>query len=115
MERKINYRYIINDSQHPTKVIALSTYAGKNVRGIAKCSPNDEFDLDVGCTLAQLRCDEKIASKRVDRAKMKVAQARAEYEKASKFLSEMEAYYCRSLDEYNTAVDNLHNYVKSLD
>ena len=115
MERKINYRCIVDDEQNPTKVIVLSTYAGKNVRGIAKCSPNDEFDVDIGRTLAQLRCDEKIAAKRVDRAKAKVAIAREEFARAAKFLSDMEEYYCVSLDDYNTAVDKLHDYVKSLD
>ena len=36
------YRFI----QTGNKVICISTYAKKVVKGIAKCSPNDEFDLD---------------------------------------------------------------------
>ena len=29
-----------------TKVVALSTYAGKPIRGIAKCDPQDKFNAE---------------------------------------------------------------------
>ena len=115
MERKINYTYYMDDPEKPTKIIALSTFAGKSVRGIAKCSPNDTFNEEIGKKLAQLRCDARVASKRAVRAKEKVAQARAEVEAATKFLADMEDYYCRSLDEYNTVMNELVKFTKSLD
>ena len=59
-----NYKYVVT----PNKVIALSTYAGKVVRGIAKCSPQDEFDVDYGMKLAAARCNLKVAQKRLKRA-----------------------------------------------
>lgn len=59
-----NYRYIVT----PTKVIALSTYAGKTVRGVAKCHPTDEFNEEYGKKLAAARCNQKIAAKRYERA-----------------------------------------------
>lgn len=62
-----NYRYVIT----PNKVIALSTYAGRTVRGIAKCHPNDVFDEEAGKALAAARCNEKIAAKRYARARKK--------------------------------------------
>ena len=59
-----NYKYVVT----PTKVIALSSYAGRTVRGIAKCHPGDTFNEDVGKALAAARCNEKIAAKRYARA-----------------------------------------------
>ena len=56
------YRYIIDSEETPKKVIVLSKYAGKDVRGIAKCSPNDKFDIETGRVLATLRCGEIIYS-----------------------------------------------------
>ena len=61
------YRFIETNN----KVICISTYAKKVVRGVAKCSPNDNFDIEIGKRLAQLRCDEKIADKRANRALVK--------------------------------------------
>ena len=51
-----------------TKVVAVSTYAGKTVRGVAKCDVNDTFSLEKGKELATARCNEKIAKKRLTRA-----------------------------------------------
>ena len=54
-----------------TKVIAVSTYAGKVVRGVAKCDANDTFSLEKGKELAAARCNQKIAKKRLTRAENK--------------------------------------------
>ena len=45
-------------------VICVSHYAGKTVKGIAKCAPADTFSDDFGKALSQLRCDIKVARKR---------------------------------------------------
>ena len=44
--------------------IAVSSYAGKTVKGIAKLNPNDEYNEDFGKKLAAARCALKIAKKR---------------------------------------------------
>lgn len=62
-----NYKYVVT----PNKVIALSSYGGRTVRGIAKCHPGDTFNEDVGKALAAARCNEKIAAKRYARAQKK--------------------------------------------
>ena len=54
-----------------TKVVAVSTYAGKVVRGVAKCDANDTFSLEKGKELAAARCNQKIAKKRLTRAENK--------------------------------------------
>lgn len=62
-----NYKYVVT----PTKVIALSTYGGRTVRGVAKCHPGDTFNEEVGKALAAARCNEKVAAKRYARAQQK--------------------------------------------
>lgn len=109
------YRYIFDDEVEPKKVIVLSKYAGKDVRGIAKCSPNDEFNADVGRNLAKLRCDEKVAWKRLQRAQRKVAEAREELRVANEFFDQMNDYLQRSIIEYDEAVSSLGNYERSLE
>ena len=46
-----------------TKVIAVSTYAGKVIRGVAKCDVNDTFSLEKGKKLAAARYNKKITKK----------------------------------------------------
>lgn len=66
------------------KIIVVSRYAGKVVRGVAKCAPGDAFDMQKGEKLARLRCDEKISEKRV-------ARSREAYEDACKALIKAQA------------------------
>ena len=46
-------------------IYCTSHYAGKAVMGKASCSPEDKFDEEYGKHIAQLRCDLKIAEKRI--------------------------------------------------
>lgn len=88
------YRYIVNGNT----VIAISTYAGKTVKGVAKCDPEDTFDLEKGKKLAAARCNEKVCRKRLRRAnglyeliRKTVAYWSEELIKADK--TAMDAYY----------------------
>lgn len=97
-----NYKYIV----HGNKVICLSTFAGKAVRGIARCAPCDEFDVEKGKKLATARCAEKVARKRYDRANRKVKEAYEQFLKASEFYRHMLKYQRdaeRALIEANDA------------
>ena len=76
----------------PNKVIAVSSFAGQTVRGVAKCNPADEFDSEKGAALAAARCGVKIAEKRVKRAYSKVDEAKAIVDAAIAHLSEMMKY-----------------------
>ena len=58
------YRYYIAGN----KIIAVSTYAGRTVRGVAICHPQDSFDIEAGKKLAAARCNQKVADKRYERA-----------------------------------------------
>lgn len=78
------------------KVVVVSTYAGKNVRGVAKCHPSDAFDNKKGVEIAQARCDLKIAEKRVRRAKEKYNEAVAAFNTASKNVDKAAEYVLHS-------------------
>lgn len=94
------YRFIVSDN----KVIALSSYAGRTVRGIAVCSPEDEFDLDYGKRLAAARCNEKVCAKRRIRAAQKKAEAEMYLRIVQEYLRDMTDYYRDALDEHQEAM-----------
>ena len=50
-------------------VKAVTIYEGKAVYALAKCDPNDNFDLEFGKKLALKRLDQKIALKRTAHSK----------------------------------------------
>ena len=82
------YRYYKQDN----KIIAVSTYAGKTVRGIAKCSPEDTFDEDKGKEIAAARCNAKVAKKRLANATSKYYEAYEALKRAQKRFNEMSSY-----------------------
>ena len=55
------YRYYTNGKN---VVVAVASYAGQTIRGVAKCSEQDEFNLETGKELAAARCAVKIAKAR---------------------------------------------------
>ena len=100
--------------QSDNKVIAVSTYAGKTVRGVAKCDPADTFSLEGGQALAAARCHEKIAEKRVKRAARKAAEAQEAFMVAKRYYERMNKYLEDSVDNLATArayVDDVLNMI----
>lgn len=75
------------------KVIAVSTYEGKTVRGVAKCDPRDTFDPISGKMLAAARCNQKIAHKRKRRADKEYRKATIDFDKARCRMEAMTIYY----------------------
>lgn len=90
-------------------VVATSTYAGKTVRGVARCHPNDEFDIDKGIQLAVYRCNLKVADKRQARACRKVKEAKLALYEAQVFLDKMLDYRAQSVSDYLSAKDDLED------
>ena len=104
------YKYFVNGN----KVIAVSTYAGKTVRGTAICHPSDPFDLETGKKLAAMRCDlkvrnkrQKAAAKRFDAAYKNWRKADDEKTAAADFLEDAE-------NDFNEALNNLADFEESL-
>ena len=85
------YRYKFHHSDN--KVIALGSFAGKVVRGIAKCDPEDTFSLEDGKELAKARCEAKIARKRELYACNKLQEAYDLLTKAEEHYEDMVEYW----------------------
>ena len=60
------YNHLRTDGTTSLRIAAVSSFAGKPVKGYADCHPNDEFDREYGYALAAARCAEKIAKFRED-------------------------------------------------
>ena len=105
-----NYKYYTSGN----KVVATSTFAGRPVRGIAKCDPEDTFSLENGKKLAAARCDNKIALKRVKSAKNKLAKAVAALDAAKKQEEFMTAYYLDSVTKLDASTEELIKILKEL-
>lgn len=78
--------------QSGNKVVAVTTYAGRTVRGTSKCDPRDTFDIEKGKQLAAARCAVKVAKKRASRANKKWQEARQMAIKADSHAVKMSAY-----------------------
>ena len=65
--RKFEYKYKIDEEKRT--IVAMSTFAGKTVVGVARCAEEDEFNIETGKKIAAARCSVKIAEKRMKRAK----------------------------------------------
>ena len=83
------YQYYIGKN----KVVAVSTYAGRRIRGVAKCDPKDTFDLEKGKKLAAARCNLRVAEKRRKNAARRLNEAREIFDQAEKYAFDMEDYF----------------------
>ena len=96
MFENYKYKYYIDNKKN---IIAVSTYAGKTVKGVAKCDPRDAFDVEKGKDLAAARCDYKVAQKRERRAEKKCAEAAAVLAKAYNYFEKMNKYQQDSINK----------------
>ena len=109
---KKNYRFYSTAD----RVIAVSTYAGRIVRGVAICAENDQFSIEIGKKLAAARCNAKIAHKRRNRAERKFKEAVDAMKAAEAQLAKMTHYFNDSMDAEKEALvelDNLYNELAS--
>lgn len=83
------YRFIHTGN----KVIALSTFAGRVVRGMAKCDPRDDFDPNIGERIAATRCALKIAKRRSTLAWKKYTEAKRAFNNGKQYLKAMQNYF----------------------
>lgn len=96
-------------------VAAVSTYAGRAVRGVAACQSSDEFNLQNGKALSAARCDLKVCEKRKARAAKKVADAEAQLEAATRHLEKMKQYLADSTQDLIESSEHLHKLESSLE
>jgi glycerol-3-phosphate dehydrogenase len=94
------------DGSTNVRIVAVSSFAGKPVKGYADLHPHDEFDVEYGKALAAARCAEKIAAKRCKRAYNKVDEATAQVNAAMAHLQKMMQYEADAEAAYNIAAYN---------
>lgn len=109
--KKPTYKYFTDGAN---KIVAVSSYAGKTVRGVAKCDPRDNFDIQAGKDLAQARCAVKIADKRYARAQKEYDKAVRAVEAAQNRLNKMTQYVADSSLAYDQAQTELAQITASL-
>ena len=107
LEKYKYYQY--KNENGGTTIAAASTYAGKTVKGYAKCDPNETFDEAKGKELAAARCNHKISAKRVARAAKKYLDATMAMQDAQVHLDAMRQYYMDAVDQFDEAVAELAN------
>lgn len=107
------YKYYVSDDNK--KVVCISSFAKRPVRGIAKCDTNyDNFDVETGKKLARLRCDVKVSSKRKQRAEQKLAEAQAALALAQARVAKMENYFSDATVELESAEKVLADFEATL-
>lgn len=105
----------VNKANKPVhEIIAVSTYAGKTVKGVAACDPADTFSMEKGKGLAVARCALKIAKKRNARAIRKQREAEVRYAEALAFKQKMDRYQKDSFAAMNEAEDTLNAILASI-
>lgn len=67
-------------------VICTTTYKNESIRGVAKCNPEDVFDVDIGKVLAYSRCKQKLAKKKLQHARKVYGNALRDEDKARRNL-----------------------------
>lgn len=109
------YRYYTTKTASgDQKVIAVSTYAGRTVRGTAICHPQDTFDLEKGKEIAAARCAVKIAAKRMKRAERKRQEAMRQARQAKHYERKMTEYLHDADLAYDVATRALEDTLKNL-
>ena len=111
------YTYVEHARKDGVKeVIAISTYAGKTVRGVAKCDLRDAdvYSVSDGKALAAARCNLKVAEKRVNRASDKFLEAEAQLASAKAYFEKMSNYLIDSNAELKEARQNLADIIEKM-
>ena len=96
------------------KVIAVCRYAGRNVRAVATCSPEDTFNKAYGMALAIARCEFKVAKIKLQNATERYMVAAKEADNAAKRYDKMKDYYMDSVDQLEEAGKTIQNVLKEI-
>ena len=113
------YRIIFGkNSKNPhdgsTRIIALARYAKKPVKGVALCHENDIPNDERGIRLAILRCNEKIATKKVKKAIKNLQEAYDTFKDAEQRYKKAQGTYDKLEGDLVYASKQLKEYLESL-
>ena len=98
---KNNYKIYTDEKNR--QVIAVCRYAGRNVRAVATCAPEDTFNVEIGTELAVARCNWKVAKLKLQNAGNAYMKAAKAADEAVLRLSKMKDYYMDSVDQLDEA------------
>lgn len=101
MRKKANYTIYTDEKNR--QVIAVCRYAGRKVRAVAKCAPEDTFDIEIGTELAIARCEWKVAKLKLQNAGACYMAAAKAADEATIKLGKMKDYYMDSVDQLDEA------------
>lgn len=96
------------------EVIALTHYCGETVKGVASCSPADTYDFEVGKKLAALRCNMKIADKRITKANAEEFEVMKELDRLITKRRKIQERTVYAAAQYEEAAEELRNYYEGL-
>ena len=105
--------YQFKNENGGTTISAVSTYAGRTVKGYAKCDPRDNFNVEKGKELAAARCNLKIAEKRRDRASKKYLEATQAVIEANAYFEKMKQYFMDADDQVDEAAAELRDLISN--
>lgn len=97
------YRFYWNAKTNT--VICTTLYKGETIRGVAKCSPEDYFDIEAGKKLAYLRCKRKFLHKKLKRAQKVYDDAAREYARAQNMFGTAMEF----MEDVEIQLDMLHS------
>lgn len=109
--KDFKYKHVVLENGD---VISISSFAGKTVRGVAHCHPEDKFNLDKGIAIADAKCALKIAKLREKRATKCMCDAHDAFMKADELLDKEERYYADAISEVAHAQDKLDKLLASV-
>ena len=107
-----NYKIYVDEKNK--QVIAVCRYAGRNVRAVATCAPEDTFNVDFGTKLAKARCDVKVAKAKIQNASAAYMKASVAADEAQRQYDNMKQYYIDSVDQLDKASAAVINLIKEI-
>ena len=111
---KMKNHYKIYTDEKNKKVIAVCRYAGRTVKAVATCAPEDTFDIAIGTELAVARCKWKVAKLKLHNAGSKYLEAAKAADEANLRFNKMKDYYMDSVDQLDAAGAAMQALIKKL-
>ena len=99
------YQFYYNEDKH--SVVCTTVYKCKTIRAIAKCDPEDMFNLEVGKKIAYLRCKYKFARKKLAHAQAVYRDSLNKHAKSKRNLDRASEFVTDSINQLHEAHSDL--------
>ena len=88
-------------------IIATTTYAGRLVKGVARCHEADEWNEEIGKKIAAYKCNLKVQKKRLESLYMSKAYTEMALDYYMENLNQLEILIDAATDALDDAVNKL--------